>query len=311
MILLTKYSFLALLFLLGWLFFNSVFNALLLRSKTKSRLNYAKQVSALWKFPSAKTANHVFFRHITDLLEAVRMPLSLHGFMILTVFLLLIGVLSGSLWFSGLKGIVALSVMLGSLPYIYVRMKLLRLQTSTRLNLLPAVEIFYQDYLLSDHKNMRSVLQKSLEGKRMLYPMKSVFEQLHHHLMVQQDMESGLRIFSMALGNIWANYFMNIFRFGLLEGIDVTENLSELIQDMRKAQRDDQQDRNRLLEIRIANFSPLLFLGVFLLINFKLNFHSAYYYYLETESGRGMLLDALILIFISFLMGIYLSVKRM
>ncbi|UJF32545.1 hypothetical protein [Paenibacillus hexagrammi] len=38
------------------------------------------------------------------------------------------------------------------------------------------------------------------------------------------------------------------------------ESLKELVSDMRKAQRSDQVERNKLLEIRIANFTPIFFL---------------------------------------------------
>ena len=80
---------------------------------------------------------------------------------------------------------------------------------------------------------------------------------------------------------------------------------------MRKAQRFDQLERNRLLEIRIANFTPILFLALFLFINFKVNTENAYLYYMVDPGGRNMILDALLLIFVSFLMGMYLSMRRM
>jgi hypothetical protein len=80
---------------------------------------------------------------------------------------------------------------------------------------------------------------------------------------------------------------------------------------MRRAQRTDQNERNRLLEIRIANFTPILFLLLFVTINIKINPHSAYLHYVVDENGRNMLLDALVIIFGSFIMGIYLSMRRM
>ena len=59
---------------------------------------------------------------------------------------------------------------------------------------------------------------------------------------------------------------------------------------MRKAQRFDQMERNRLLEIRIANFTPILFLALFLFINFKVNTDNAYLYYMVDPGGRNMIL---------------------
>jgi hypothetical protein len=141
--------------------------------------------------------------------------------------------------------------------------------------------------------------------------MKPLFELLYRNLMTSRGVDQSLRVLGLSLGHVWGDYFINILRVALTEGNRVDENLRDLITDMRKAQRHDQQERNKLLEIRIANFTPVLFLGLFLGINFKLNADSAYLYYVLDPDGRGMLLDALLLIFASFLMGVYLSMRRM
>ena len=99
-----------------------------------------------------------------------------------------------------------------------------------------------------------------------------------------------MRIFSLTLGHTWADYFVGIMRVALTEGSFVGESLKELITDMRKAQRFDQLERNRLLEIRIANFTPILFLALFLFINFKVNTENAYLYYMVDPGGRNMIL---------------------
>ncbi|HEX7057003.1 MAG TPA: hypothetical protein VF260_07370, partial [Bacilli bacterium] len=208
-------------------------------------------------------------------------------------------------------GIIVLGVMFGSLPYIWLRFKLTGLHMRIRLELLSAIEIFYQAYVLAPHKNIRSVLHAVVQAGRIQYPARPLFEQLYRNLAIAPDPDEGLRIFSFALGSIWGDYFANILRYGLLEGLDITGNLQELIEDMRKAKRIDQMERNRLLEIRIANFTPIFFLAVFLGINFRLNPTAAYHYYVLDEAGRDMLLDSLLLIFASFVMGIFLSMKRL
>jgi len=221
------------------------------------------------------------------------------------------GVLIGTLFFSSVKGVLSLGGILLLAPYISLRMRLLTIQMKSRINFLPAMEIFYQSYILSEHKNIRMVLKSSIEENRMLYPMKGVFEQLYLGLMLNKDTEACLRVFALTLGNHWADHFISILRFGLTEGVDLSINLKELIGDMRKAQRMDQVERNRLLEIRIANFSHIVFLVVFLAINFRMDPSNAYAYYVVSDVGRDMLLDSIILIGGSFLMGIYLSLRRM
>jgi hypothetical protein len=251
------------------------------------------------------------FGHFTELLESVRSPFSVGAWLIVCSIMILGGALAGAFLFGSVKGMVVLSAILGSLPYLLLRIKLLGLQLKARLEFLPAVEVFYQYYVLSGQKNIRSALQGVIEERRIAYPMYPIFEQLYRNLSTNRNSEHGLRIFTLSLGHLWARYFSGILKVALQEGNPVGVNLRELITDMRRAQRTDQNERNRLLEIRIANFTPILFLLLFVAINVKINPHSAYLHYVADENGRNMLLDALVIIFGSFIMGIYLSMRRM
>lgn len=126
--------------------------------------------------------------------------------------------------------------------------------------------------------------------------MQAVFEQLYRNLSVRSDDEASLRLLSVSLGHLWADYFVNILRVALVEGVPVSDSLRELLTDMRKARRANEQERNRLLEIRVANFSPVLFLVFFIGINLRYNKDNSYYYYFVDTQGRDMLLNAALLI---------------
>ncbi|MNG34432.1 hypothetical protein D3C84_1209100 [compost metagenome] len=80
---------------------------------------------------------------------------------------------------------------------------------------------------------------------------------------------------------------------------------------MRRARRSNEQERSKLLEIRIANFTPILFLFLFVGINLHYNPESAYRYYVLDPQGRDLVLNSLVLIFGSFVMGIWLSRRKM
>jgi hypothetical protein len=80
---------------------------------------------------------------------------------------------------------------------------------------------------------------------------------------------------------------------------------------MRRARRANEQERNKLLEIRIANYTPLLFLILFVGLNVHYSPENAYRYYLADPKGRDLMLNAFVLIFASFLMGIWLSRRKM
>lgn len=303
--------FVLLLYLLLYLSIRMLLQAMMRRSAARHRLAYVHDRTLTSKLSRYMTRYNVLHRHLTDLLESLRHRISIGVFLYMTVLLALGGAVAGAVLFSSLKGIVSMTVILGTMPYVILRMRLLNLQMKARLEFLPAVELFYQYYLVSGQRNIRTALRVALEENRMLYPMKAVFEQLNHNLTTNRNVEDSLRLLTVTLGHVWAAYFANIMRVGLTEGNEIGESLKELITDMRRAQRSDQAERNRLLEIRLANFSSILFLVVFLAVNFKLNFTNAWHYYVDDPAGRNMVLDGGVLIFASFLMGIYLSIRRM
>ncbi|AJY73857.1 hypothetical protein [Paenibacillus beijingensis] len=250
-------------------------------------------------------------RHVSDLLESLRLSLRPEGFILMTALLLITGVTSGAILFQSVKGSLLLGVVLGLLPYAALRSMLVHRQLQTQMDFLPAVELFYQCYLITGERHIRSALKRTVEEKRMLGHVQAVFEQLYRNLSVRGDDETSLRIFSTSLGHIWGDYLVQIMRVALAEGHTVTGNLKELITDMRKSRRANEQERHKLLEIRIANFTPVLFLAFFMGINFHYNRANSYLYYVLDPQGRDMLLNAIVLIFASFLMGLWLSRKKM
>jgi Flp pilus assembly protein TadB len=248
--------------------------------------------------------------HVSTLLEAVGLKKEPLPFFITSVLLALVGLWLGLFFFVSAKGVAVMVAAGGGLPYLWLRMRLLTIQSKARLEFLPAVEVLYQQVVLSDGRNLRNTLHHILQEGRIRYPMRSIFEQLHRNLSANRGVGPSLRLFTVTLGHVWAGYLANMMAVALEEGADITDNLRELIDDMRRAQLAERADRNRLLEIRIANFSPILFLVIFVGVNVRLDADMAYAYYVLDPQGRDLLLDALLLIFASFVMGVYLSVRR-
>jgi len=134
---------------------------------------------------------------------------------------------------------------------------------------------------------VRTALRQTVEEGRLPAEIQAVFEQLDRNLSVRGNDEESLRRFTLAVGHRWADYFAGILRVALTEGGSVADNLRELIADMRQSQLADQQERHRLLEIRLANFAPGIFLLVFMAVNFRLNPEASYRYYLQDPRGPG------------------------
>jgi hypothetical protein len=249
--------------------------------------------------------------HTADLLSAARWSIGPEAFFATSGMMGLGGAAGGMALFQTPRSAALLGLMLGLLPYVLLRMRLVNRQMAARLEFLPAVELFYQCYLLTGGRQIRVALQKTVEERRLPGEVQAVFEQLARNLTVRSDDEESVRRFCLAFGHTWADHFANILMVALAEGNPIGPNLKELIDDMRKAQLANQQERHRLLEIRIANFAPALFLGLFMAVNFRLNPEGSYRSYIMDPTGRGMLLNAVALLFGSLIMGIYLSRKKL
>jgi Flp pilus assembly protein TadB len=304
-------AFLLLLFLLCYFSMRFLLVSISVRNTARMRMLYVLNGRLSSRMGSYLSRFNFIYKHLGELLESVRYQVSIGGLLFFMLLLLMAGTVTGYLFFQSMKGMLTLGCCLAFIPYLYLRIRLISQHLKTRLDFLPAVEVFYQSYVLSGGKNIRSVLQDCLAGSRIVHPIRPVFEKLVRSLSTGRDIDECLRIFILSLGHVWAEYFANMVRVGLMEGNDITHNVKDLVDDMRKAQLFDHQERNRLLEIRIASFSPLLFLALFLFINFKFNPANAYRYYVVDPLGRGMLLDSFLFIFGAFIMGVFLSMRRM
>ncbi|MFD0588793.1 type II secretion system F family protein [Paenibacillus sp. GCM10027627] len=280
------------------------------RNQLKSRLTYKSGIGIRESLIRFKWIA-LLREHVGQLLETLRMRTSPDFFLLLSLLLGLSGLFVGGLFFQTTKGAFVFGLVIGLAPYVWLRGLLVHRRMGAQMDFLPAVELFYQCYLVTGEGQVRIALQGTVEEKRLLGPMQSVFEQLYRNLCVRGDDDASLKIMASSLGHIWADYFAGIMKVALTEGVSITESLRELLSDMRKSRRANERERHRLLEIRVANFTPVLFLALFIGINLRYNRTNSFYYYVHDSEGRDMLLNALLLIFGSFLMGLWLSRKKM
>lgn len=251
------------------------------------------------------------YQFVVAMLESIQIRTSPEAIFIVTVCCFIVGSVSGWAIFQSYKGTFLFAAMLTSMPFAILFSMLIQRRMKLQADFLPAVELYYQCCLVSGGRHIRTSLAKMIEEDRLIGPTKSVFEQLYRNLSVKGDDEASLRVFAVSLGHIWADYFVNILRAGLQEGHQVTGSLKQLINDMRKARLANQQERNKLLEIRIANFTPIIFLALFVGINIRFNRTGAYLYYVLDAHGRDLILNSIVLIFVSFMIGLWLSRKKM
>lgn len=304
-------SLIALLFLLLYVSFRFAFYAWSDHQSRKRRLTANKESAWNQALSSQMSRLGKPYQHVADLLLALGWRMTPNGFAVISVCLGLLGSSAGLLVFQSFRSVILLMIILGCLPYLLLRMSLVNRQMATRLEFLPAVELFYQCYLITGCRHVRTAMQKTVEERRLPGEVQAAFDQLYRSLCVNGDDEGSLRRFALAFGHVWADYFGSILKVALEEGNNVADNLKELIADMRKAQMANHIERNRLLEIRLANFTPVLFLALFMGINFRLNREGSYLYYILDSAGRSMLLNAVVLLFGSLIMGLYLSRKKM
>lgn len=302
------------LFLLFMYSFEKLFGAWLNRLQRKGRLSRrGKQAVHKQSFePSVYTRlMRRMSIHLDQQLQALQFSMSGQQLLYMLISAFLMGGVLGWSFFATIKGMLLCAGMLAGVPYICLKMLLIHRRMGAQMDFLPAIELFYQCYLITGERQIKVALAKVIEEKRISGPMKSIFEQLYRNLCVQDNDEESLNIFAHALGHIWADYYVQMLKVALNEGVSITSSLKQLITDMRVARKANEQERHKLLEIRIANFTPLLFLFLFMGINFHFNRDQSVHYYFTDPVGREMILNMLLMIFLSFLMGLYLSRKKM
>ncbi|GMK42147.1 hypothetical protein PCCS19_52060 [Paenibacillus sp. CCS19] len=299
------------LFLMIFIVIRVVLAGLLAHNHRTGRLHYRQKQGWIGTLEALLVRQERLYRHLSDLLESVRAPLAPLSFAALSMVLGIVCCVIGLLLFQSAKGTLMLAAIGGLMPYTIIRMALLQHQIQVRIDFLPSVELFYQSYLVTGERHIRYALQRTIEERRLSARMQPVFDQLYRNLSVRGDDETSLRIFAGALGHVWGEYFVNLLRVSLMEGSSISDGLRELLTDMRRSRRANEQERNKLLEIRIANFTPVLFLILFVGLNVHYSPKNAYHYYLVDPKGRDLILNAIVLIFGSFLMGIWLSRRKM
>jgi Flp pilus assembly protein TadB len=247
---------------------------------------------------------------LAEMLVSAEAGLSPTGFAVLSVIAGCAGFAGGAVLLGSAKGTLVSAGLLMLLPSLWLRSRLASRQLKRRKDLLPALESFYQGYVLSPGRNVRVAIRHAAHSGRLPRHAQTVFERLNAELTVGRNPSDSLRLFAASFASRWADLFTSLIGTALDDGTDIAEGLRELIADMRRARRNDQAERNRLLEIRMASFSPLLFLAVFLAVNFRMDPDMARRHYLLSDTGKEMLLDAFVLIALSFMMGVWLSLRK-
>ncbi|URN92572.1 MAG: hypothetical protein NAG76_11735 [Candidatus Pristimantibacillus lignocellulolyticus] len=281
------------------------------RQRRKSRLTTIVTTQTLRRKSWIQRFVLKVITHLNHLLQTLRFSASGERLFHWLLSIALVGGVLGYYMFGSMKGAILCSAMVAGIPYICLKMLLIHRQLEAQIDFLPAVELFYQCYLITGERQIKIALAKVIEENRIAGPMKGIFEQLYRNLCVRDNDDESLDIFANSLGHIWADYFVQMVKVALHEGVTISSSLKQLIHDMRAARRANEQERHQLLEIRIANFTPLIFLLLFVVINFKYNREQSLHYYFYDQSGREMILHMITMIFLSFLMGIYLSRKKM
>ena len=294
------------------LFIYQVVALQLIKHQYKSSLQNRAQVTQMEPYEQVKNR---FFRlcitHLQLLLSVVKYPIRINQFLSITFILFIIGLILGRLYFTELSSIMLCALLFMSLPYLLIRSYLVHKRIEAQRKFLPAIELFYQYYLITGGRQIKLALARAIEEQGIISTMHYNFTQLHRNLTLYPDIEYSLAIFTHSTGHRWANYFSQLLLVALNEGVSIKGGLKSLINDMRKARKLNEVQRHRLLEIRIANFTPFLFLAFFIAINFSVNYESSIKAYFYDEVGRKMLLYCFVLITLSFMMGIHLSRKRM
>ena len=258
--------------------------------------------------PRRKLYRWSWLNRLHDQLIATQISLSIPVFFMLSSCLFAIGAYLGWIWFFDIRHVILLGLLLAICPWVFLRVRLAAAQVRMRLIFLDAVEIFYQAYVSVPRRNIRVVLAKIVSEQRMPKAIAHLFREMHEQFIFGD--ERALHTFAKAISHEWGYTFTHLLEVSMAEGIVLDHVLKEFIDDLRDAQKAALEDKTRLFEIRIANFSPPFFLALFIGLNLHFNFEAAIQAYFYDLHGRILLLQAFLLMVASFVMGVWLSVHR-
>lgn len=273
--------------------------------KRLKRKEHGKRLGQSSKLPSA------LVKHLDLLLASSQLQLSHKQFIFITISLSILGIVLGKLYFTNLSSLLLCSLFFSCLPYCIARSYLVSKRLEAQREFLPAIELFYQYYLITGGMQIKLALGKMIDEKELMNVMQQNFTQLYRNLTLNPNIEYSLSLFNHSTGHRFARYFTQMVLVALQEGVSIKGGLKDLIDDMRKAKKQNETERHRLLEIRIANFTPILFLVFFIGVNMVANTEQAIQAYVYDERGRTLILHSLVLILLSLVMGISISRKKM
>ena len=157
----------------------------------RARLSHRRRAGLLER-AERRMAAYVSGPHarLSLLLESARAGIGPAAFLGLSALLAAAGGAAGALAIQTVKGAAIAAVLLGGLPYIIIRMTLTHRQMQSRIDFLPAVELFYQSYLSTGGRQVRIALGRMVEERRLAGPLLPVFEQLVHQPVGQRRRRS-------------------------------------------------------------------------------------------------------------------------
>jgi hypothetical protein len=248
------------------------------------------------------------FNQLQDELLAIHAPISMQVFLTLSLLCFTVGCYLGWIWLYTFRSTLMFGLIAVLLPYLIVRLRLIQVQMRMRLAFLPAIETFYQAYVSVPRRNIRVVLAKLMKEQRLPKVFMPLFYELHEQLVFGDTL--ALERFANSFKLDWGHTFVQFLDVGLTEGAVLDDALQGFLVDLREAQKAAIEDRNRLLEIRLANFSPALIVLLFIGVNLYFNHDAAVKSYFYDLHGRQLLLQSGLLITSSFAMGIWISLQK-
>jgi hypothetical protein len=255
-----------------------------------------------------KKHRYQWMNHVQDQLIIARFPITALVFVGISGVLFLLGSYIGALWLNSITNMVLLGGLFALFPWLVLHMRLINLQMKLRLLFLEAVEIFYQAYVSVPRRNIRVVLAKIVSEQRMPRAIAHLFVEMHEQFIFGD--ERALHTFAKAISHEWGYTFTHLLEVAMQEGVLLDEVLQTFIIDLRESRKAALADKTRLIEIRMANFSPPIFLALFIGINLHFNYQGTMQAYFYDLHGRVLLLQAFLLMVASFVMGIWLSIQK-
>lgn len=162
------------------------------------------------------------------------------------------------------------SSILGIMPYLYLRFKLINQRLKTSYSLFLEYHVFLQNYQSTDKNIYYTILNviKEIEDKN----LKMFFMKLLSSIQKERgedEFKKAITVFTYSIGSTTAKRFGKLLEIAHIDNADISLALMDLNEDIKKRKNDMEKDKTQKLETVLLGYASLFLLPLFIFMGYR------------------------------------------